>query len=117
MTARVHLTIDEVWLEGISPAGDLSELLTRELRALCLRPEVLSALQALPGVEIDRIDGGRLGSGAMAAHGPVRTSTLGAELAAAVTRSLLGVQTAAQSAEPSHDLTHGSSDFGSKEQP
>ena len=56
MTTRIVLSIDEVWMDGVTPAADLSEQLTQALHALLLRPEVLSTLQALPDVEVERIE-------------------------------------------------------------
>jgi hypothetical protein len=117
MTARIHLTIDEVWMDGVTPAADLSELLTKELHALLLRPEVLSTLQALPDVEVDRIDGGKLTSGVSSGSRDARSAQLGSELAAAVTRSLLGVGLGRQTADVQPSLSSGVSGFGSKEQP
>lgn len=121
MSAQVYLTIDEVWLDGITPSADLSALLAQELQALCQQKEVLAALQQLPGTEIARIDGGRLGSGA--ARGPAGALSLGQDLAAIVTRSLLDLGTSTQhtdsahSQSPAHSQSVGLSCFGSKEQP
>lgn len=117
MTTRIVLSIDEVWMDGVTPAADLSDQLTQALHALLLRPEVLSTLQALPDVEVERIDAGKLTSGVSVGSRSARSAQLGSELATAVMRSVMGAHKERQSAVIQPSPSSFSSGFGSKEQP
>lgn len=107
MSTVIHLAIDEILFDGMTPPATLREELLGELQTLLLEPQALAILQASEKQRVARIDGGRLGT-----H-----SAVGRQLAFVIARSLLGPSDDSQREQTSHSMTAWESDSVRKEHP